>query len=281
MDSIVDWLPMVDVFVSRPGAGVVEGFLKSMSARGRVRGKCVLVKPNLTTNMPAKTGVTTHLSLVASAARYLLDSEADEVVIGEGCGTEVRPTYEALGFCDLGEELGIRVVDFAEDEAVSVEVPDPLAVERFSIAKTVLSADLILNMPVLKIHGGESQVTLCAKNMMGCIAGDKSFMHERFNDKIIDLLKVVKPDLNIVDGIVAMEGEEINGTPVGSNLVVAGGDFVAVDSVCSTLMGFAPSEVEHVRLAQEHGFGVADPGRIMVHGLKPEEVSRLFQRARY
>ena len=272
---------MVDVFVSHPGPGIVEGFLTFMGARDRVRGMRVLVKPNLTTNMPAKTGVTTHLGLVASAARYLLDSGAEEVVIGEGCGTEVRPTYEALGFYDLGEELGIRVVDLAEDEAASVEVRDPLAVERFSIAKTVLSADLILNMPVLKIHGGESQVTLCAKNMMGCIAGDKSFMHKKFNAKIIDLLKVVKPDLNIVDGIVGMEGEEINGKPVGANLLAAGSDFVAVDSVCSMLMGFDPGEVEHIRLAQEHGFGIADPGRIAVRGLKPEEVSRRFQRATY
>lgn len=110
------------------------------------------------------------------------------------------------------------------------------------IARTVLESDLILNIPVMKIHGGESRVTLCAKNMMGCIARDKDFMHSGFNAKIIDLLKVVKPDLNIVDGIVGMDGEEIHGRPVGTNLLVAGNDFVAVDSVCSRIMGFGPGE---------------------------------------
>ncbi len=281
---LVPWpplCPMPDVLASRPGPGIVEECFAFMGARELARGRSVLVKPNLTDNMAAGTGVTTHLDLVASAVKCMVDSGAKEVVIGEGCATHVRPAYEGLGFYELGEELGIRVVDFAEDEAVDVEVPEPLAVESFSIARTVLDSDFLVNLPVLKIHGGESQVTLCAKNMMGCIAGIKSFMHRDFNRKIIDLLKVVKPDLNIVDGIVGMEGQEIHGTPVGANLLVAGRDFVAVDSVCSLIMGFSPGEVEHIRLAQEHGFGIADPDRITVHGLRVGEVRRHFERAKY
>jgi uncharacterized protein (DUF362 family) len=183
---------MPDVLVTRPGPKVVEQCLDFMDARDLVEGRSVLVKPNLTDNMAAETGVTTHLDLVASAARYLIDSGAKEVVIGEGCAMRVRPAYQALGFYELGEELGIRVVDFAEDEAVNVVVPGPLAMGSFSIARTVLDSELVLNLPVLKIHGGESQVTLCAKNMMGCIAGSKSFMHRDFNAKIVDLLKVAR-----------------------------------------------------------------------------------------
>lgn len=251
-----------------------------MSASTLAKGKRVLVKPNLTTNMAAETGVTTHPHLVSAVAEYLVDSGAREVVLGEGSATKVRPAYESLGFLELAESLGMRVVDFWEDEPVEVQVPSPMAMESFQIARTVLESDLIMNMPVMKIHGGESKVTLCAKNMMGCIAREKAFMHSEFNAKIIDLLKVVRPHLNIVDGIVGMEVEEINGRPVGANVLVAGVDFVAVDLVCSQLMGFDPGEVEHIDMAGKYGFGCADPARIRLEGLNPEEVARHFERAR-
>jgi uncharacterized protein (DUF362 family) len=267
------------VMVLRPGPGDVKRCLDFMNTSRRAKGRRVLIKPNLTVNMPAGTGVTTHPRLVFDAARYLINSGAREVVIGESSATRVAAAFEDLGFRRMADALGIRIVDFWDDECVRVEVPEPLAVEAFQIARTVLDSDLILNMPVLKIHQGESKVTLCAKNMMGCIAGEKSFMHADFNTKIIDLLKVVKPDLNIVDGIVAMEGHEIYGKAVGANVLVAGDDFVAVDSVCSRLMGFRYGEVEHIALAEKNGFGWADPSKITVQGLAIADVARRFARA--
>jgi uncharacterized protein (DUF362 family) len=178
-----------------------------MGAGDLVSGKRVLIKPNLTVNMSADTGVTTHPRMVESAARCLIELGAREVIVGEGSATRVGPAFEKLGYNDLAEDLGVKLVDFWEDEYVDVRVPKPLSLQSLRIAKTVLDADLMLNMPVLKIHGGESQVTLCAKNMMGCISGSKSFMHQDFNAKIIDLLQVVRPDLNIVDGIVGMAAD--------------------------------------------------------------------------
>ena len=271
---------MPRVLVLRPAPRDVEKCLDFMGTSRRVKGKRVLIKPNLTVNMPAETGVTTHPRLVFAAARYMIKSQAKEVVIGESSATRVRQSFEELGFRSAADELGIRTVDFWDDEAVRVDVPNPLAMASFQIPRTVLDSDLIFNVPVLKIHQGESKVTLCAKNMMGCIAGDKSFMHTNFDPKIIDLLKIVKPDINLVDGIVAMEGHEIFGKAVGANVLVAGDDLVAVDSVCSRLMGFQHGEVEHIVLAERHGFGCADPSNIEVHGLAPEDLARRIERAR-
>jgi len=250
-----------------------------MEGGSYVKGRRVLIKPNVTVNLPAETGVTTHPYLFREAAEYLLEVGAREVVLGEGRAGRVMPAFKDQGFVDLATDLGIRVVDFWDDEAVEVRVPNPLAVDTFRIAKTALRCEVILNLPVMKIHVGESKVTLCAKNMMGCIWGDKSFMHTGFNLKIIDLLKVVRPHLNIVDGIVGMEGREIGGRPVGSNVLVAGVDFVAVDAVSSWIMGFKPMGVEHIALAERHGFGWARPEKIKIHGLSVEDVARPFRRA--
>ncbi len=270
---------MSEVLIVKPGRNDVAKCMDFMEASDLVEGKRVLIKPNLTVNMPAKTGVTTHPYLVAAAAEYLIDSGADEVLIGESSATRVGPSFRELGFSQIAEELGIGLLDFWEEEAVSVEVPQPLAMKSFRIAKAVLEAQVILNMPVLKIHQGESKVTLCAKNMMGCIWGDKSFMHTDFDSKIIDLLKVVRPTLNIVDGIVGMEGDEINGKAVGANLLVAGKDFVAADSVCSRIMGFVHGEVGHIVKAESYGMGWADPAKITIRGLSLNDVVRRFERS--
>ena len=269
------------MLVIRPGPGDVKKCLEFMSTDSVVKGRRVLVKPNLTTNMAASTGVTTHPYLISGVIEYLQESGASEVVLGEGCYGQVRPTYESLGYYELADKLGVEIVDFWEDEPVEVKVQDPMDKESFEIARTVLQSDLIFNIPVMKIHGGESKVTLCAKNMMGCIARDKSFMHCNFNLKIMDLLRVASPDLNIVDGIIGMEGQEIHGKPVGANVLVAGDDFVAVDAVCSRIMGFDPGDVEHIEMAGEQGFGCADLDEIEVSGLSPEEVRKPFQRATY
>ncbi len=250
-----------------------------MDAKAQVKGQRVLVKPNLTVNLPAETGVTTHPYLFRDAAEYLLEAGAREIVLGEGRAGRAMPAFRDLGYLDIAADLGIRVVDFSDDQCVEAKVPRALAVDRFKIAKTVLECDVILNLPVMKIHVGESRVSLCAKNMMGCVWGEKSFMHANFNEKIIDLLKVVRPRLNIVDGIVGMEEREIGGRAVGANVLVAGADFVAVDAVSSWIMGFRPMEVEHITLAERYGFGWASPDRIDVHGLKVEDVTKPFRRS--
>lgn len=272
---------MPRVLITRPGDGDVDRCLDFLGADSLVKDKRVLVKPNLTTNMAASTGVTTHPYLIVGVIKHLQEVGAKEVILGEGCYGQVGPTFESLGYYKLGKELGIEVVDFWEDEPVEIDVPDHLDKESFGIAKTVLDSDVLFNIPVMKIHGGESKVTLCAKNMMGCIAGDKSFMHCDFNLKIQDLLKVVSPDLNIVDGIIGMEGQEIHGKAVGANVIVAGNDYVAVDAVCSRIMGFEAGEVEHVELLGENGFGCADFSEIEICGLDLEEVKKPFQRATY
>lgn len=283
-ESYFHWFVCIEnmprVIILRPGPDDVKRCLDFMAVKSLTKGKRVLIKPNLTTNMSANTGVTTHPRLVSAAAEYIRKSGAEEVVIGEGSATRVRPSYENLGFLDFAKDLGVRVVDFWEDELVEVQVPNPLSMKSFQIASTVLESDFILNIPVMKIHSGESQVTLCAKNMMGCIAREKGFMHTEFNARIIDLLKIVRPNVNIVDGIVGMETEEIEGRPVGANVIVAGKDFVAVDLICSQIMGFSPGEVKHIKMAEEHGFGCADPSVIEVQGLNPMDVTRPFEKAR-
>ncbi|MFC1718565.1 DUF362 domain-containing protein, partial [Candidatus Poribacteria bacterium] len=68
--------------------------------------------------------------------------------------------------------------------------------------------------------------------------------------------QLVRPDLTIVDGTVGMEGMgPASGTPVNANLLIAGKDIVAVDSVASFLMGIDPAEVMTIIRGHQVGLG--------------------------
>ncbi len=90
----------------------------------------------------------------------------------------------------------------------------------------------------------------------------------------------MKPHLIVVDGLIAMEGDgPIAGTPVGLNLLMAGTDAVAVDTVAAGIMDIDPSEVLSLCLAQSMGYGVWDEREIKILGRSIQEVRRPFKRA--
>ncbi|MBM4313116.1 MAG: DUF362 domain-containing protein, partial [Deltaproteobacteria bacterium] len=62
---------------------------------------------------------------------------------------------------------------------------------------------------------------------------------------LIRLQSEIKPRLNIIDGIVGLEGEGpgASGIPIPSGLVIAGSSACAVDIVASEIMGFDPGEI--------------------------------------
>ena len=240
----------------------------------------ILIKPNITVAMADSTGVTTHVSLVEGILQFLSDHGIKNAVIGEGGGCDITKAYEELGFAAVAEKYQAPLVDFNRDDEVIVKVANPLDRGEFGLAKTVVECDCIINAPCLKVHKWESRVTLCMKNMMGCIARSRSFMHQNFNQKIIDLMSVVnKSYVNIIDGIVGREGDEIGGDAVGMGLIIASRDWVAADAVGAAVMGFAEGEVGHILLAEEHGFGVGRLENIEIRGTSIESVRRPFRRA--
>jgi len=88
-----------------------------------------------------------------------------------------------------------------------------------------------------------------------------------------DILFTIHPALAIMDGIIGMEG---NGPAAGSprkvGLVLASRDFVALDAVASSIIGYNPLDVDIIRIAAEKGLGVAELGKIDVKGTDLEKV---------
>ena len=56
------------------------------------------------------------------------------------------------------------------------------------------------------------------------------------------------------------------GNPLCLNLIVAGNNLVSVDSVCSRIMGYDPSEIQHIAFCHNQRIGELDINKIEVTG---------------
>jgi uncharacterized protein (DUF362 family) len=112
--------------------------------------------------------------------------------------------------------------------------------------------------------------------MMGVVQ-PKGQMHLHLNEKIADLASIVKPRLTVVDGLIGGEGHERAGKPVPMNLVIAGLDPVAVDTVGTMVMGINVDNIKHLKLAAKKELGTCNLEQIRILGEPLEKVKRNFK----
>ena len=161
---------------------------------------------------------------------------------------------------------------------VEVEVPNPEVLSTIKFPKIVLGSHVI-SAAKMKTHG-DTQVTLGLKNMFGLLTDrPKSGYHSLGISKVIvDINSVFRPTLTVIDGFIAMEGSgPVSGSPVKMDLIIAGKDVVATDTVTSKIMGFEPTDIYHIRSVAELGFGNMENIEIIGEDLK--KVTREFKKA--
>lgn len=237
----------------------------------------VLIKPNYVVAEHPSTGITTDSRVVECLIAFARSLGVEDIVVGEGGAGDTERAFDVVGIRDVTRSLKVGLVNLNKDSRIQVRVPQALALHQIGIAETALKSTRIINVPTLKVHH-IALVTLCMKNLMGLII-PKMIMHSHINEKIVDLASLFKDKvkINIVDGLVGSEVDEVNGSPVKMNLIIAGQDMVAVDTVATAVMGIDPNKVKYLTLAQETGLGVSNLEEIEVLGENIEEIERKFR----
>jgi uncharacterized protein (DUF362 family) len=218
-----------------------------------VRGKSVVLKPNLVDSIPGN-AINTHPILVLAAAEAFRRLDAKSVVVAEGPGHQ-RDTQLVLSQTGYEQSLRderIRFVDLNRDELIRTPLcARYTGMKDLWLPRTVLEADFLVSMPKIKVHHW-SGVTLSMKNMFGAVPGarygwPKNILHWKgIQESILDLCATVPIRFVIADGITAMEGNgPLNGTARPLGKIVLADDPVAADATCARLMGFRPERVSH------------------------------------
>lgn len=110
-----------------------------------------------------------------------------------------------------------------------------------------MESDFLINVPVLKTHV-QKKVSLNLKNLKGCLKqSSKMKFHKTGLDEMIARLNtILKPKLNIIDGIYSIErGPSLAGRAYRTDLIIASRDAFSCDIVGTACLGIDPSTVEY------------------------------------
>lgn len=214
----------------------------------------VCVKPNLVVSRTADGGATTHPEIVEGIIIYLKDCGIKDIAIAEGAwvGDSTKRAWDICGYSALAKKYGVKLIDTKTDRVVRKSSQGM----GLDLCESVLRADYLINVPVLKGHC-QTTMTCCLKNLKGCIPdSEKRRFHTLgLHKPIAALSDAIKPDLHIVDSICGDLSFEEGGNPIESNRVMLGFDPVLLDSYGAQLMGYDPDEIVHLKYARRYGVG--------------------------
>ncbi len=237
-----------------------------------IRGKKVLIKPNVLRASEAGEGIVTHPAVLRAVVEKVESMSPASIVVGDNPGVfsygANEESFRKTGLMEAAKGYYRNI----GNEAARVAFNPDFAPE-VSISRIVREAEIIISLPKFKTHG-LTVLTGAIKNSYGFLPGaEKAGLHkaagsaERFHEMIVDVFLLRVPDLFIVDAVVGMEG---NG-PASPDLrhiglILASDNAVAMDGVIAFMMGCEPGQLGFLRKAKAAGLGDYDLGQIEIVG---------------
>ena len=244
-------------------------------------GDLVLIKPNLVVPASPKEGSVTNPFVAKSIANIVKELKARPIIAeSSAVGVDTEKAIISAGY-DRLRSGGIDVIDLKKTKSTKIALPKGRVIKEAVTYEIATQADVIISVPVMKTHD-QTEVTLGLKNMKGLFhdATKRKLHMEGLFDGIADECTAIKPDLVVIDGIIGQEGlGPMYGAPIEMDLIIAGKDPVATDTVAAHVMGFEPERVRYLGKAEEQGLGTASRANIEVIGEKISSVSRRFKPA--
>lgn len=219
--------------------------------------KTVAIKVNLCYYWNASTGHTTDPRIVEALIDQVRNACGSDVEIkiaeADASAMQTKYVFPMLGYTKLAKKKKVTLLNLSEDEIEEKEVMVGKTPIVFKVPRTLLTSDLFINVPKLKVMHA-THITCAMKNLFGCIAHPRKVKyHPLLAKAIVGINKILKPHLNVVDGLVAL-----GRFPVKLNLLMAGEDPFAVDWVAAQVMGYKPSGIQFLNLAIKEKLGHAE-----------------------
>lgn len=250
--------------------GGFEGIVKE--------GDFVLIKPNICTLAEPGSPVITDYRAVQQVVDIVMEYSPSKIIVAEGsiAGNAFDSINLKVNKYGSLKNVGlININDIEKEECIKLKPKNSATGKHIYIPQIYLDADVVINIAKLKTHH-QAVVSLSLKNAFGIpsrkVYGTGPFkgkLHDilGMNEAIVDINLIRLADFYMIEGIVGGEGYgPLDNTPVESNIVFAGRDPVALDTVAATFMGFEVEQVPHLKLAAEKSLGILDLNRIKIVG---------------
>ena len=236
-----------------------------------------VIKPNLCTGNDHTGCANVKLEVVESLVSYVLERDPSAVIRimeSDSMSKYADKVFERYGYRAYADKLSA--------EGASIELMNlsksPLA--RFSfrgdyfnnpeLPDVLSNVEDIASIALAKTHS-LTMITGALKNMFGLLPRkDQAFYHPSIHEVILDLNRMFRSGLCLIDARVGLEGV-ISGNPKKVGCLILGTNPVSVDSTMARVMGFDPERIRHIVEASNHGLGSMDP-EVLGDDVKPLSV---------
>jgi len=242
------------------------------------RDSVICIKVNLCDVFP-KRGVITPPDIVYEVVSFLRDRVAQAYVVeSDGLLYSADEAAKKSGILDAVKRAGAIFINLSKDEKVRVKFKDTMYVRKLAMPKTLLRSEVFITMPVPKTHE-ITTYTGALKNQFGCYPQrNRVLLHPHLDEAIVDINKILKPQIAIMDARVGIEGNgPTRGFPVKLGLLLISNNVVLCDSIMTHIMNLPVNLISHLILAWKAGLGPLLPKKVLNNELKLLSIKRSFK----
>lgn len=228
-------------------------------------GSPLILKPNICTGNDHTGCANVKVEVIEALVDHILrENKGIEIRIVE---SDSMSKYADKAF----EKYGYRAyVDRLSSQGVNISLNNlsgsPLT--RFNydghyfknpeLPAILADAGAFVSVALAKTHS-LTMITGALKNLFGLLPRkDQSFYHPKIHEVILDLNRMFRSSLCLIDGRVGLEGV-ISGNPRSLGCIILGRNPVSVDATMARAMGFDPEKIRHIVEAERHGLGSLHP----------------------
>lgn len=246
------------------GAEPVQMLDKGMSAFGGMKtivkkNQTVVIKPNIGWDVVPEKAANTNPKLVGRIVEQCLSAGAKEVYVFDNTCDTWTKCYKNSGIEKAVKDAGGKIAPGNSESYYQEQtIANGKSLKNAKVHELMLSADVFINVPVLKSHGS-TQLTISMKNLMGAV-WDRRYWHRNdLHQCIADFASFRKPDLTIIDAYAVMKQNGPRGVSeadvsIMKSLLISR-DMVLADAAGAKLFGLNPESIGYINIADQKKVG--------------------------
>ena len=225
----------------------------------------VLIKPNICTQVD-KTGFAVNdVRVVETLIKLILKENQDlsiRIVESDSISKFADEAYIKFGYKSLEEKMqksgfDVSLINLSHSPTTEINFEGSYF-KNPKLPEILLGSKFLISLAIAKTHF-LTFLTGTLKNLFGLLPRkDQTFYHPHINDVIVDINRLIRPSLCIVDARVGLEGWA---GPKSRRLdrFIIGRKPVSTDATMARIMGFKPEEVLHLVEAEKYDLGSMNP----------------------
>lgn len=252
-------------------------------------GNTVVITPNFVKSKPPQSGTIVGPNTLRALIRYVKSKNPGRIVIAAGSGGD--PTPKVLsdnGFDKVISEEGVEFVDLNYGPYVELLLDDCL-LKSTKVNELYEKMDVLISFTQMKMHE-EATVSLGIKNIalswppaeIHGFPKKNLGIHDDLHNFIRAMAEKISIDLTILSGQEAMIGTgPSEGKPINANMIIAGTDPVATDTVGARMFGLMPQGVNYLFQCAKRGVGTGELKNVTIKGIPLQQAELNFSRIAY